>query len=79
MPDMGNLLLKIKNKAAYEQVMAFLKDFDGEKLEVVSDSFDSSRKELNSELSAIDAGTSEMKSLDEFDEDLERIISEYEN
>lgn len=76
---MGNLLLKIKNKAAYEQVMAFLKDFDGEKLEVVSDTFDSSRKELHSELSAIDAGTSEMKSLDDFDEELERIISEYEN
>ncbi|MGA9588969.1 MAG: hypothetical protein WBV11_03985 [Salegentibacter sp.] len=76
---MGKLLLEIKGKAAYEELIAFLKDFGSEKLEIVSDGFDNSRRDLHSELSAIDAGTSEMKSLDDFDEDLEKIISEYEN
>lgn len=78
---METLHLKIKNKETYNHILWFLKKFEKEELEFIegSEIFQSIQKELHQELEKITSGKSTFMELDAFDNELERLIAEYEN
>ncbi|MDT0646100.1 hypothetical protein RM545_05310 [Zunongwangia sp. F260] len=77
---MENILLKIKSKEAYDQLLSLLKKIDQNEIEIISDNvFEQQKAELHQELEAVENGTSTLSDLDEVDIELDRIISQYED
>lgn len=78
---MTTLHLKVMNPETLEHLMWFLKRFDPDELQIISpeQEFDYVREELHNEIEAIDENTSGLMDIEELDQELERIISRYEN
>lgn len=78
---MDTIRIKIKNKETYTHLMWFLEKFDRNELQLIEEenSFDSVKKELHKELEDIDNGKSVLMPLDEYEKELDQLISSYEN
>lgn len=78
---MDTIRIKIKNKETYSHLMWFLKKFDKDELQMVEEenSFDSIKKQLHEELESIDNGKSTLTPLDEYEKELDQLISSHEN
>lgn len=72
---MERLVLKINNPDTYRPMARLLKQFDKSEFEIIEqdESFARNRSCLQNELRNIDAGTSTMVDLEEFNEELEKI------
>lgn len=78
---MKTLHIKIKNKETYQHLMWFLKKIDPNEIQFVEgkSNFTSIQDQLNEEITAIDSGNSSLMELDEFDKQLEDLISKNED
>lgn len=77
---METLHIKVKDKETYKHLLWFLRKFNSEELQVVENGdFETIQRELHEELARIDSGASDLVDIDDFDKELDLIISEYEN
>ncbi|MDT0675807.1 hypothetical protein [Autumnicola musiva] len=77
---MENILLRVKSRKAYKELMNLLQEVGENEIELVLDTeFEKQKYELEKELENMDGGKAEFTDLDEVDLELERIISEYED
>lgn len=73
---MENIHLKVSTKEAYKDLMQFLKKFDKNELEIISETdFKKQKAALEKELKAIDNGDSDLLDIDEYDSYLEKVLS----
>ena len=77
---MHTIKLRVNN-SAYKHLMWFLGRFKSDEIEVVSESetFKKNKEYLHKELQKLENEESEFLSLEELNEDLEKVISENEN
>ncbi|WP_028298447.1 hypothetical protein [Olivibacter sitiensis] len=78
---MEKLLLKINNPETYQHLLWLLKRFDKGEVEIIesTDIFERNKSVLHQELKRIDSDESMMMDIEEFDQELEKIISSYED
>lgn len=78
---MDTLLIKVKNAETYQHLLWLLKRFDQSEIQVIehADSFNTIKQTLQAELERIDTGKSDLMDMDDFDDELEKIIASYED
>lgn len=78
---MDTLLIKVKNAETYGHLLWLLKRFDQNEIQIVehADSFDTIKQTLQAELEQINTGKSGLMDVNEFDDELEKIIASYED
>ncbi|MDT0642473.1 hypothetical protein RM553_06470 [Zunongwangia sp. F363] len=77
---MENILLRVKSRKAYKELMNLLQEIGENEIELVSGTeFEKQKCELEKELENMNEGKAEFTDLDEVDLELERIISQYED
>lgn len=76
--DMQTITLKIDESVA-DKFMWFLSHFKKDEIEVVDGEFLKTKAYLRQQLDLIDSGKAKMVSIEEFDEKMEKVLSEYEN
>lgn len=78
---MEKLLLKINDPETYQHLLWLLKRFDKGEVEIIesTDIFERNKATLHQELKRINSGESAMMDIEEFDQELEKIISSYED
>lgn len=78
---MNTLHIKVKDKETYQHLLWLLKRFDQSEIEFIEgkNSFSSVKDQLEDEINAIDSGDSTLMEIDEFDRELEHLISKNED
>jgi len=78
---MKTLHIKVRNKETYDHLLWFLEKFNEDEIQFLEGktTFTSIKKDLNEELRAIDSEESTLMELDEFDKELDEIITKNEN
>lgn len=75
---METIKLKV-SKRFYHQFMAIIEKCNPQDLQIVDDSYEDSKSYLDNQLKELESGSAEFISLEELDNALERVISQYDN
>lgn len=75
---METIKLKV-SKRFYNQFMAIIGKCDPKDLQIVNDHYDEAKSYLDKQLKELESESAEFMTLEELDDALEKVISQYEN